>query len=117
MAKVNIPGINEDKKIREWEKALLKVNEKNLKEMETALCHDVEYPSVRQRLEEALARIKEKRGLFFKCYRNYLEHRLRKAVDKGPKKLDEEGRMWLRAKIEHEKSQIASLKESLRENG
>lgn len=107
MATKNDSDHDFDVKVLKW---LLKSNEITLKKMEEALRNDVEYPSSRERIEEDLASMKGRRWFII---RKYLEYKLKKGISKTPKKLDEEGRLWLKRKIERTKDDISHEKEDL----
>lgn len=89
----------------------IKGYEEMMKEMEEALQYNVEYFSDKLRCEVALASIKEKKGWFFNLIRNYTKYKLKKSINKPPKKLNKDSRKFLEEKIEKHKRIITIWKE------
>jgi len=88
----------------------IRVYEKMMEEMEEALRNNVEYFSDKLRYKVFLAGIKQKKGWFYNLLRKYVKYKLKKIINKPPKRLNKDERKFLEEKIKERKNAIATLK-------
>jgi hypothetical protein len=95
---------------------IINVWQEIVKEMEEALQSNVEYFSNKRRYEMVLVDIKGKKGMFFNLFRKYIKYKLKKSINKPPKRLEEDSRRFLEKTIKEKKNTIAILEEYKKEN-
>jgi len=104
--------MEEEKPIKLTEEELdmgMKIYSERITEIEKALELNVDSLSEKERYEQKLTSLKNKKGLFFTFYKKYLEYKIKKSINRPPQKLNGHSRKVLEEKLEKYKKRVADF--------
>ena len=87
----------------------MRIYGERIENIEKVLRLNIQHPTETEKCEQKIAALKNKKGVFHRLYRKYLEHKLKRSANVPPKKLNSHSRKVLEKKLEKYKKIVADF--------